>query len=72
MPVTTETRAVDLARTNDDTKKVDDLTADHMSVELEDFVAKDTAEWRSVGPHGTLRQRKHKGSNVLDEVCQIA
>ena len=68
VPAMSETRAADLARTGDD-KKSDGNDAEGPSVELEDLVAKEVAEWKSTGPHGTLRQRKTKGGNVLEEVC---
>ncbi|THG97677.1 hypothetical protein EW026_g4374 [Hermanssonia centrifuga] len=40
---------------------------DSMSIELEDLVAKEVAEWKSPNAQGTLRHRKTKSSNVLDE-----
>lgn len=66
-----EIRPADLARTGDD-KKSDGNDNDGLSVELEDLVAKEVAEWKSTGPHGTLRQRKRKSGNVLDEVRMSA
>ena len=39
-----------------------------MSVELQDLVAKERAEWTNTNPQSTLRQRKGVSRTVLDEV----
>ena len=74
VPAMSEARPKNKTRSSDK-KDSDDHDNDGMSVELEDLVAKEVAEWKSTsaGPHGTLRQRKPKsGNNVLDEVCLSA
>ena len=57
-------------RKGDDSDDEDDAD-DGMSVELRDLRAKETAEWRGTNSQTTLRQRKGKSTNVLDEVRSI-
>ncbi|KAJ3528406.1 hypothetical protein NM688_g8003 [Phlebia brevispora] len=67
VPVMSEARPSDSPR-NMGKKDTDVDSNDGMSVELEDLVAKEVAEWKSTGPNGTLKRRKHpKPGNVLDE-----
>ncbi|KAF7791767.1 hypothetical protein EIP86_002791 [Pleurotus ostreatoroseus] len=68
VPAMSESRPADLARTTSK-KDSDDESDDHPSVELEDMATKGSADWKSTNssPNGTLRQRKPRSGNVLDE-----
>ncbi len=69
VPSMSESRPSDLAGTTSK-KDSDDDGDDAQPVELEDMAAKGAAEWKSTdsSPGGTLRQRKPRSGNVLDEV----
>jgi hypothetical protein len=59
---------VPLGRTPGMARKDSDDRSD-MSVELQDLVARERAEWTRTDQQSTLRQRKVNTSTVLDEVC---
>ena len=66
-PVMSEASPASLARSIHDSDHDDH---DGVSVELEDLVTKEVAEWKTTtGPHGTLTRRKVRTHDVLDEVC---
>lgn len=45
---------------------------DGMSFELRDLRARETAEWSSTNTQNTLRQRRGRSGNVLDEVRSVS
>jgi len=56
-----------LGKKSSDHESSDDDDGNGVSVEMEELVAKETAEWQSRGQNTTLRHRRGRSNNVLDE-----